>query len=256
MTFSDIYMEIFNSDIASISYFEDLQLMRTSWKNCDGADDFMTILSQVQDFYELLLPKKTLWDQSRFNYYIPPALQVWTDENINIPAQKLNVIEKVSFLVSKDAMSQMSINKIFDETESEFLPRFFVDEKEGMAWLQKPINEQKNLSLEPPSIIIDRKKDKILLSVEIETEEFNEYFKLFSKLRKARLLSIELADRFLTLTKQERTISKLLIKGKSNDYISDILSISPHTVQTHRKRIYRKLGCKRVEDLMKYNMII
>lgn len=249
-------MEIFDSDIASIYYFEDIQLTHTSWKNCNSADEFMTIISQVQDFYELLLPQKTLWDQTAFNFYIPPRLQEWTDENINIPAQKLNVIEKVSFIVSKDTMSQMSVNKIFDETASEFAPRYFVDKGESMAWLQTPLKNQDQVSTEPPKIIIDRLEDKVRFSVEIETEEFNEYFHLFSKLWKARRLSLELADRFMALTKQERAISRLLIKGKSNDYISEIFSISPHTVQTHRKNIYRKLGCNRVEDLMRYSMIV
>lgn len=249
-------MEIFNSDNASIHYFEDIQLIRTSWKNCNNADAFMTIISQVQDFYELLLPQKTLWNQSQFNFYTPSKLQAWTDENINIPAQQLNTIKKVSFIVSKDAMSQMSVNKIFDQTESEFEPRYFVDEGESLAWLQTPLVKPETISLVPPRIIIDKTKDKIRLSIEIETEEINEYFHLFSKLWKARLLSIELAERFLTLTKQERAISKLLIKGKNNNYIADILSISPHTVQTHRKNIYRKLGCQRVEDLMKYSILV
>lgn len=249
-------MEIFNSDTASISYFKDIQLTRTSWKNCNTADEFMTIISQVQGFYELLLPQRTLWDQSRFNFYIPPGLQIWTEENINIPAQKLNVIEKVSFIVSKDAMSQMSVNKIFDETTSEFAPRYFVDGGESMAWLQTPLKNQDQIVIEPPKIVIDKLGDKVRFSVEIETEEFNEYFHLFSKLWKARRLSLELTERFLALTQQERAISKLLIKGKSNEDISETFSISPYTVHTHRKNIYRKLGCNRVEDLMKYNMIV
>lgn len=220
-------MKIFDSDVAAISYIEDENLIRTSWKSCEDADSFMAIISQAQDFYELFLPKKTLWDHSHFEFQIPLKLQEWTEENINIPAQKLNVMEKVSFIVSKDAMAQLSIRKIFDETVSEFEPHYFIEEGEALDWLNTPLKENKEEERKVPKIIIDRNKDKVRFSLEVESDDFGEYLHLFTKLRRSRMLSIELAERSLSLTKQERVIAKMLIKGKGNDYISDLLSISP-----------------------------
>ena len=248
-------MEVFNSEIATIDYFEETELIRTSWKKCGGAEDFMPMISTVMDFYELLLPKRTLWDHRHFNFQIPPDLQQWTDETINIPATRLNVFEKISFIVSQDVLSQMSVMEIFDETTSEFMPRYFVDEGESLEWLNKPRKEKEIILKDPPTIIIDRVNDKIKLSIEIETEEFDEYLHLFDKLWKARALSVETAQRLLTLTTRERTILKLLLKAKKIDAIADMLSISPHTVTTHRKNIYRKLECNTREDLMRYNII-
>lgn len=145
--------------------------------------------------------------------------------------------------------------EIFDETTSEFMPRYFVDEAESLEWLNTPRKRKEIAQSEPPTILIDRVNDKIKLSIEIDNEEFDEYLHLFDKLWKARALSIETAQRLLTLTTRERTILKLLLKAKKIDAIADMLSISPHTVRTHRKNIYRKLECSSREDLMRYNLI-
>ena len=51
------------------------------------------------------------------------------------------------------------------------------------------------------------------------------------------------------LTKTENGISKLLIKGFSRKEISIHNSISIHTVNTHIKNIYKKLGINKVSEL-------
>lgn len=249
-------MELFSSKIASIDYFEDINLIRTSWKKCDTAEEFMPVIREVMGFYELLLPRKTLWNQTDFSLHISPGLQKWTENTINIPSQRLNVFEKISFVVSKDTMSQMSVMQIFDDSACDFIPRYFVDEDESMAWLTQSREERESLPVVPPTIIVDRVKDRIRLSIEVETEEFDEYIRLFDKLWKERVLSLDMAQRLMTLSSRERTVLKLLVRGKNNDFISDVLSISPHTVKTHRKNIYRKLACSRVEDLMRYSLLV
>lgn len=249
-------MELFNSNIASIDYFEDINLIRTSWKKCENAEEFIPVIRQVMEFYELLLPRRTLWNHANFSLHISPELQEWTEKTINIPSQRLNIFEKISFVVSKDTMSQMSVMQIFDDSACEFIPRYFVDEGESMAWLTQPRQQRKHLPVEPPTIIVDRVKDRIRLSIEVETEEFDEYIRLFDKLWKERVLSLDAAQRLMTLSSRERTVLKLLVRGKNNDFISDVLSISPHTVKTHRKNIYRKLQCTSIESLMAYGVMI
>lgn len=44
------------------------------------------------------------------------------------------------------------------------------------------------------------------------------------------------------LTRRERDILTWVARGKSNSVIGDLLGISPHTVDTHLRRIYAKLG--------------
>jgi DNA-binding NarL/FixJ family response regulator len=45
---------------------------------------------------------------------------------------------------------------------------------------------------------------------------------------------------------------QLLAEGKSNREISDLLSLSVKTVETHRANIMRKLGFKNIIDLVLY----
>ncbi|RYH06966.1 LuxR family transcriptional regulator [Tropicimonas sp. IMCC6043] len=44
------------------------------------------------------------------------------------------------------------------------------------------------------------------------------------------------------LTRREREVLEWIAKGKSNSVIADILGISTHTVDTHVRRIFQKLG--------------
>ena len=47
-----------------------------------------------------------------------------------------------------------------------------------------------------------------------------------------------------TLTVRESEILALIARGKSSQQIADILFLSPHTIQSHRKSIIRKLQIK------------
>lgn len=54
------------------------------------------------------------------------------------------------------------------------------------------------------------------------------------------------------LTRREREVMQLVAEGHSNRSISEILSISIKTTETHRARIMRKLGLKSIADLVRY----
>ncbi len=52
-----------------------------------------------------------------------------------------------------------------------------------------------------------------------------------------------------TLTPRERQVLRLLATGRSTREAAAQLTISPKTVETHRVRIYHKLGCKSAVEL-------
>jgi DNA-binding NarL/FixJ family response regulator len=54
------------------------------------------------------------------------------------------------------------------------------------------------------------------------------------------------------LTSREREIVQLLVKGKVNKEIADLLNISVRTVETHRATIMRKLGINSIVELVLY----
>jgi DNA-binding CsgD family transcriptional regulator len=53
------------------------------------------------------------------------------------------------------------------------------------------------------------------------------------------------------LTDRQREILKLIIDGKSNKEIADILHVSIKTVEFHRARLMTRLGVKSVGELTK-----
>lgn len=62
-------------------------------------------------------------------------------------------------------------------------------------------------------------------------------------------------DKFSTLTEREREILKLVALGKSATEIGKLLSISPATVETHRKNLKRKLHTTNSFELSEYARI-
>lgn len=58
--------------------------------------------------------------------------------------------------------------------------------------------------------------------------------------------------KFASLTKREIEIMRLIGSGKSRNYISEILNISIHTVDNHRKHIRQKLDVNNTAGLCHY----
>ena len=56
-------------------------------------------------------------------------------------------------------------------------------------------------------------------------------------------LEAEMKEKF-QLTVRENEILLMLLKGKSNREIADMMYVSPETIKTHLQNIYRKLGVK------------
>ncbi|MDB4955630.1 MAG: response regulator transcription factor [Myxococcales bacterium] len=53
------------------------------------------------------------------------------------------------------------------------------------------------------------------------------------------------------LTRRERQVFDLLIRGQTNDQISDVLVIARRTVETHRQRIMNKLSARSVVEMIR-----
>jgi DNA-binding NarL/FixJ family response regulator len=68
----------------------------------------------------------------------------------------------------------------------------------------------------------------------------------FARLKDAR----DMQDRFELLTDRERQIYQLLAEGNSNKDIANRLSLSLHTVETHRWRLMEKLDLHSTADLV------
>jgi DNA-binding CsgD family transcriptional regulator len=59
-------------------------------------------------------------------------------------------------------------------------------------------------------------------------------------------------DRYSSLSPRERETLKFIVKGCTNEQISERMSVSPHTIRTHRNRIWKKLDIKHFKDCLRY----
>jgi DNA-binding CsgD family transcriptional regulator len=55
-----------------------------------------------------------------------------------------------------------------------------------------------------------------------------------------------------SLSEREIEVIRLVVAGQSSHEIADGLFISEHTVRTHRKNIFKKLGIHHITQLMKF----
>jgi FixJ family two-component response regulator len=66
----------------------------------------------------------------------------------------------------------------------------------------------------------------------------------------ARRRAVEVARRVATLTDRERAVMELVVAGRSNKEIGDLLDISVKTVEVHRGRVMEKMGAGSVAELV------
>jgi two-component system response regulator NreC len=59
-------------------------------------------------------------------------------------------------------------------------------------------------------------------------------------------------DTYELLTSREREVLQLLVEGKSNKEIAASLSLSPYTVETHRRNLQEKLNLHSFAELILY----
>jgi DNA-binding NarL/FixJ family response regulator len=98
-------------------------------------------------------------------------------------------------------------------------------------------------------------KDEVLLAIQ-STARGDKFFchKILDILMEKHFPSEPLSTEATVLTTRESEILTLLAGGKSTQQIADALHLSPHTVQTHRKSIIRKLNIKSPTEFVVYAM--
>jgi FixJ family two-component response regulator len=65
-----------------------------------------------------------------------------------------------------------------------------------------------------------------------------------------RIKSLNVHERFESLTDKEREICRWMVKGYGNKEIAALNGSSPSTVKLHRSRVLEKMGCDALSDLL------
>lgn len=156
---------------------------------------------------------------------------------------------------------------VFDYTA----PGFSIDIVSELLQVKRELKIVAITPEQSPNIILDAlrsgiksyvKKDcdlqEILDSVQ-QTYKGNQFFcgKIMNIIRKASIDVEHLDDTnfncdYVSLSEREVEIIKLISEGNTNVEIAELLHLSPHTVNTHRKNIMAKLGIKNTAGIVMY----
>ncbi len=121
--------------------------------------------------------------------------------------------------------------------------------------LTSPLSSQQNELILFLNLISDEQvrylhQEQFILS---KLEKVNHsYMRMVQNLRDKGIT----AELIKSLTTQERTILKLIADGLQTKEIASNLHISNHTVQTHRKNMYKKLNLNTISDLVKLSLLL
>jgi len=67
-----------------------------------------------------------------------------------------------------------------------------------------------------------------------------------------RLQERGITDRYDTLSEREREIFQLIVEGRTNKEIAEMLGVSPSTIETHRAHIMEKLDVHSAVEMVLY----
>lgn len=251
-------MIIYDTPKFRIDYLEKEGISMNTFLECNSSEDFISIIKDYRLHFDKVGGiSKAIWDNTNLTFTIPPDLQKWVDNFLNMPDwQKLTQRyepPKLGFVISTDAAAHLSVVDVFENTQTGFRPHFFVNRDEAIKWVYKPDNILKPLPAPPiVKIIPNIFPEKTKIEISIDSEDLSEYLYLLNKLLKSRELTEKHSENFLKLTKREREILGLIIHGLTDRQIAENLFIAFETARTHRKSIMAKLECKRASELSKY----
>jgi FixJ family two-component response regulator len=98
--------------------------------------------------------------------------------------------------------------------------------KGAVDFIEKPFNDKDMLRLIETCFALDRDQ------------------------REKRLHAAEVKQMMIMLTQREREVLDLIIAGKLNKQIADLLSISIKTVEVHRARVMEKMAARTLAELV------
>lgn len=86
------------------------------------------------------------------------------------------------------------------------------------------------------------------------TEAITDAYARYSSVSEQSASSSELANLLATLTPREREVMELVVAGRHNRDIADVLGISVRTVEVHKTRMMLKLKVDGVADLVRLSL--
>jgi len=129
-------IELYKSPYISIYFIKEYNLIESAFTSEEiSENNFKKELLSFLEICRKYVPKQTIWDLRDFSFAITPIIQDWIDENINKVEVELGV-KKEAFLMSKNFISQLSIEQSMDEEYGKKLQaKYFSEREDAINWL-------------------------------------------------------------------------------------------------------------------------
>ena len=246
--------QLFKSDDLEMHYDENRDIFVGRWNHCDSSEKVISGIKEYKGIFDRIIPEKVIWDLTSLSYCIPPDLQNWILDFLDIPACKHGIDYKVAHILSPDIYAGLSVMNMYTNGKTTFTPHFFTHENPALEWVSIPLEVEK----QAPRFSIEQYtgQNTARLMLDVDLAELPEYIHEFLKILNNRKFFSEGIQYFNELTPKEKLVLKLIIYGKSNKEMADLFCISCETVKTHRKNLIRKLKCRNIAELMRYQIFL
>ena len=154
-------------------------------------------------------------------------------------------------------MAYIGVIDFFNEhsASSDFKPKYFASETKAKSWLNAELNIKVSNKEEEELTIIFKEiddKGKAVFEFKEDASNFDSTINSFKTIIERSHFIKNNIEKYASLTPREKETLKLIIKGYTNEQISDKMYISFNTVRTHRNRIWKKLEIKHITEILRY----
>ena len=256
-------MEVYNGPYLIIKYEHDNSRLINTWKSSPTSDiAYRQELIKHLYIVEEIKPAQVLWLLEKLTFKVDDATKIWVDENISKPIFKAGIIAKrqdgfdqVAFVVGHDVLAYIEVMDIFNEhSTSGFKPKYFATEIEAKSWLNEDLNIKDSKSGDELTIIfkgIDD-KGKAVFEFKEQASNFASTINSIKTIIEQSHFIKNNVEKYSSLTPREKETLRFIVKGYTNEQISEKMYVSHHTIRTHRNRVWQKLEIKHFRDCLKY----
>lgn len=234
-----------------ISYNEKASTFFQKWINTQNLDLnlFKSEMLIYTEKYELYKPKHTIWDQTNFTLELTPNDYLWIENHVNIPCKKFGN-EKCAFVVGKDVLAHISVMNSFDNVQSCIIPKHFSSIDEALEWTEKPsLIEPSELKIQFEGV---NDTGENVFKISTESQDIKSVLKNLKNLIEDQEFFRANKQKFLSLTKREKEILRLLGEEQTIKEIAIDNEVSILTIRTHYRNIKRKLTINSLTEIYRY----
>ena len=257
-------MEVYNGPHLVIKHEQENSRLINTWKSNPPNDkEYRKELIEHRHIVEKIKPSQIMWLIESLTFKVKDVTKKWVDKNISKPIFKAGFIAKnqddfdqVAFVVGHDVLAYIEVMDIFKKhSPNGFNPKYFTTEIEARNWLSEKFNTKGLKSKDQKLAITFTGIDdngKAVYEFKGETSNFTNTINSFKTIIEQNHFMRNNVEKYSSLTPREKETLKSIVKGYTNEQISEKMHVSRHTIRTHRNRIWKKLEIKHFRDCLKY----